>query len=91
MKDAWKQYYDLIDKYTLEQEPRPDLLVVARAHERKVELSIGMLRDPNGKFLDKYNWTTTQRNVNTMRELAQTILDACDFVDAQNPIWAKRR
>lgn len=96
MKDAWKKYYDLLEKFTKKYEPRPDLCVTARAHERCVEIEIGVwdrkatnFFDPPGKPTGKYIWTSAgKRNVSTMRELAQALLDACDFVDENNPVWA---
>lgn len=83
--DAWKQYIDIVDKFTSKHVVRSDLHVYGLAHERVVRFCLRY------KDLGDYRmglWHETTRNVKTMRELAQALLDACDFVDAQNPGWA---
>lgn len=89
MSDAWEQLYDLQKKYTKEVEVRHDLLVVALGLERAVMLTL-VETDHDKDALDKrrHRYHSTQRNVSTMRELAQALLDACDFVDQSNPVWA---
>lgn len=86
--DAWQQLHDLLDKYTKEWEVRPDLKVVARATDRTVDFQLGRMRKG---WLDietiHFDYGTT-RNIHTMRELAQALLDACDFVEGCNPKWA---
>lgn len=84
--DAWKQHHDLLERFTRRFEPRNDLAVVAHACDRSVELSLGTPR--NGRSLLRYNWHSTKRNVRTMRELAEALLAACDFVEEMNPTWA---
>lgn len=74
MSDAWKQLDDLQRKYTQEIEVRRDLVVTALGTERGVRLTLGA--------------RSTQRNVSTMRELAQALLEACAFVEDANPEWA---
>lgn len=89
MTDAWQQLDDLQEKYTREVDVRHDLLVTALGLERGVKLTL-METNYNKAPLDKdrYRYHSTQRNVSTMRELAQALLDACDFVDQSNPVWA---
>lgn len=91
LPDAWKQYRDLLDKYTREREIRADLRVLAHACDRSVEFRLGERRERShpSSLVSPYTWHTTKRNVDTMRELAYALLDACDFVDASNPTWAK--
>lgn len=91
-QDAWKQYNDLIEKYTTRTDVRTDLVVYALAYDRGVEVRVGELNPnwPGGSDPYRFNWSSTgRRNVDTMRELAQAILDACDFVDESNPEWAR--
>ena len=88
--DAWYQHHNLISKYTKEVDvgSTKNLSVVALAHERGVELSIGTAIETN-RFGREMSWTSTgKRNVATMRELAKAINDACDFVEENNPKWA---
>lgn len=89
MTDAWKQLDDLEEKYTKEVEVRPDLVVTALGLERGVMFTL-LETDHDYDTLDKrhYRHHSTQRNVSTMRELAQALLDACDFVEQANPKWA---
>jgi hypothetical protein len=94
LKDAWKQKDDLIKKYTKEWQVRPDLLVTALAWDRGVQLEVGKFESPKlsprGKPYRRPNYAITNRNVTTMRELAQALLDACDFVIESNPEWASK-
>lgn len=87
--DAWKQAHDLFERYTKAVKPRPDIEIVAHACDRGVELRVGeLLLRPD--VIHKYDWSSTgRRNVDTMREVAEAILDACDFVEQSNPTWAK--
>jgi hypothetical protein len=89
-KDAWEQLHDLWEENSKEWKVRPDLKVFARGPDRGVELRVGTSKR---KVMDQtfWNFYTTDRNVGTMRELAQALLDACDFVDAVNPEWAGLR
>lgn len=92
-KDAWEQHHDLVERYTKEWEPRPDLRVDAYGLDRSVRVSVGNLRDSQSPLskLGRYDWHSSgQRNVSTMRELAESILAACDFVEGCNPQWAAR-
>lgn len=75
--DAWLQLCNLLERFTQERMVRRDLIVTALATERKVRLRT----DPS----------VTDHNVGTMRELAEAILVACDFVDDSNPTWASYR
>lgn len=88
-KDAWKQHYDLLDKFTQDWKPRPDLLVQALAWDRTVRLSLRGERVGPGT-VGPYSWKSTQRNISTMRELARDILAACDFVEQSNPTWTEK-
>jgi hypothetical protein len=87
-KDAWKQEHDLHEKFTKEWDVRPDLSVVALACDRTVRFD---LRYSDDGPLKMGRWHSTQRNVGTMRELANALLDACDFVEASNPKWTARK
>lgn len=93
LDDAWKQHHDLLEKYTQEWTPRVDLKVWAHATDRAVEIEVGERRVPEPEGLTKLTkWIwhgSGQRNVGTMRELAHAILEACDFVDESNPVWAE--
>lgn len=85
--DAWQQYADLHERFTLANEVRPDLRVVALACQRGVRLELAEFREDGERV-----WSTSgKRNVATMRELAAALIAACDFVDAANPEWAARR
>ncbi len=87
--DAWEQLATLVNRFTTRTQVREDIEVVARATERGVELILWDL--PKKPFGLKTDYSTThKRNVSTMRELAQAIIDACDFVDESNPEWAER-
>lgn len=87
--DAWKQFLDMCDNFTMKVEIRKDLEVTALAHQRGVKLAF---KEPHphmhGIWTEK---ESTQRNVGTMRELAEALLAACDFVDKHNPEWAGKR
>lgn len=90
--DAWKQHHDLMEKFTREFKPRADLRVVGQAAYRTVVVGIGESTKLTGtaKEMHPYDWHETTRNVSTMRELAEAILAACDFVEQSNPVWASR-
>lgn len=85
--DAWKQHNDLVNKFTARWAVRNDLVVTAKAYDRSVELSVSEYIDSDLTLNKK--WHVTRRNVGTMRELAQALEDACDFVEKHNPEWAK--
>lgn len=92
--DAWEQVHRLWEEYTKDWQVRPDLKVTALGTDRTVRLAVG--RDPMYSLDPHPNpverqFAVTDRNVNTMRELAEALLAACDFVDAANPEWASRR
>lgn len=90
MKDAWKQKHDLLDKYTITTDVRNDLRVMALACDRNVVVAIAKVDYTKATFEKGYlAWQSSgPRNVSTMREFANAILEACDFVDASNPTWA---
>lgn len=90
VKDAWRQAHELFEKFTQRVEIRPDLSVTAHACDRSVEVAISKIDYSKSRWDKGYcTWHTSgQRNVSTMRELAQAILEACDFVEASNPTWA---
>jgi hypothetical protein len=98
LKDAWKQKNDLLAKYTKEWKVRSDLVVTAIAWDRGVRLEVGRFDSPkldpsrrDGKpLVGPRNYAITNRNVTTMRELAQALMDACDFVVESNPEWASK-
>jgi hypothetical protein len=81
--DAFRQYHDLLDKFTTVTEIRNDIIVHAYAWNRSVELEI--FENPQNTAYS----STGKRNVGTMRELAQALNDACDFVEASNPKWTE--
>ncbi len=89
--DAWKQAFDLNKRFTQTWEVRSDLEVTALGTKRNVRLRVGdwsfnaMKQDPRDYTAEPQ---ITDRNVSTMRELANAILAACDFVDQANPKWA---
>jgi hypothetical protein len=86
--DAWKKEHKLLEKYTRSTEVRKDIEVIARGCARGVELILWDM--PKGPFDVKRNYKSTgKRNVSTMRELAEALLEACDFVEKSNPEWAK--
>jgi hypothetical protein len=89
MTDAWKQWNDIYDAHYEEWEVRADLKVEALGVERAVRLSLGERRNDDHPVY-KWKWKRVQRNVSTMRELAEAILAACDSVERSNPIWAKK-
>lgn len=91
MTDAWKQLDDLRTKYTTETEIRPNLIVTALGLERTVRLTF-VETDTRVGEADKRRrrYHSTQRNVSTMRELAEAILEACYFVECANPEWAQK-
>ncbi len=90
-KDAWLQLSELTAQFTTEKRVRADIEVTALAHKRAVKLTLWADRNPDvDSHYTGSTWRTTgPRNVSTMREVAQALLDACDFVDACNPEWAK--
>lgn len=86
--DAWKQMDELLERYTKRTDVRPDITVVAHATQRGVELIVW--DDPALNPLSKRGYKSTgKRNVGALRELAQAINDACDFVQQSNPEWAE--
>lgn len=87
MKDAWKQLKELHEQYTREWEVRPDLAVTALGTDRGVRLGV-RYHAGNPRELDMPKWHFRSGNVETMRELAQALLTACDFVDKANPEWS---
>lgn len=90
MTDAWEQLHDLLKGFTEETSVRHDIRVVARACDRGVELQIAKFDYTKDQFDPRRtSWQSTRpRNISTMRELAQALLDACDFVEQSNPEWA---
>jgi hypothetical protein len=87
-KDAWLQLHELMEKFTEQWEVRRDINVTAWATHRTVELTLTReipgMSAPNNK-----DWYSTgKRNVGTMRELAEAIIAACDYVEECNPMWA---
>lgn len=91
MDDAWKQHLDLLERFTHEIEVRPDLTVTGLAWDRCVRFTLSKdnpNHDPKYGPKGAIKYHSTTRNVGTMRELALALLAACDFVDANNPVWA---
>lgn len=87
--DAWKRLHDLYDETTATWDVRDDLKVRAMGPNRHVELTVGRsAKMTPGAPREPY--AVTERNVSTMRELAWALLDACDFVEDQNPAWASK-
>lgn len=94
--DAWKQYDALLEKFTQAVDVRSNIRVIARATDRGVELVVSKEDwskvNPMTRIAPMETSTSTgSRNVSTMRELAQALMDACDFVDEANPLWASKR
>ena len=86
--DAWKQYHDLLNQFTQTTEVRSDITVMGHACDRSVEL---VLEKPSRTGTSKMDYLSTgKRNVGTMRELGEALLAACDFVEANNPVWASK-
>ena len=87
--DAWFQKDQLLKRTTKKIEVRSDLIVTAVASDRRVDLTI--VKEVLSKDFAPKNksYTVRQANTATMRELAQAIIDACDFVEDQNPEWSK--
>jgi hypothetical protein len=83
--DAWRKYDNLVNELSTYTEVRGDIHIHAIAYNRGVELIVF-----SGPVADmKRKWQSTgKRNVSTMRELAQALNDACDFVESNNPKWA---
>lgn len=89
--DAWKKADAVRRLNTKTWELRADIRVDAKATERGVELTL--YKDMPGTTGGPLNRTwinTGARNIDTMRELAQAILEACDFVEERNPAWASK-
>lgn len=88
--DAWKQYSELVEKFTTSTDVRTDISVTGRAWDRSVEVQLAKIDYTKDEFdLRRKTWFSSKpRNVSTMRELAYAILEACDFVDDNNPKWA---
>ncbi len=86
--DAWEQRHHLMIEYTQEWEVRSDLKVTAQGCDRCVQLAVGLgVPHPKFPWMQKFHYT--QRNVDTMRELAGALLAACDLVEKANPTWAE--
>lgn len=86
--DAWHQHYALVGKYTKEWEVRKDIKVLALACDRSIRFTLvehDYTKDGSGRE----RWHSTQRGVQTMRQLAHVLLAACDFVEESNPEWAR--
>lgn len=90
-KDAWLQEHELHERFSKEWSVRPDLEVTALACGRAVRFTL-IESDPSVDRLDKRHkeYHSTTRSVATMRELAEALLAACDFVEHSNPRWAER-
>lgn len=83
--DAWRQAHELHQRFTTKVDVRADLRVMAHACDRTVSFGLGYERTDFGGW----RFHTTKRNVGTMRELANALLDACDFVEESNPEWTE--
>lgn len=85
--DAWELQRNLQQATTRSWEVRSDISVDALGADRCVRLTI--TERPSGEWDIPTVLAVRQGNVITMRELAQTILAACDFVEEINPTWAE--
>lgn len=83
--DAWKQYYDLLNRFTQAYEVRTDIEVIAKAWDRSVEVILW--DEQKGELVPRKFKSTGNRNISTMRELAACLNAACDFVEEMNPEW----
>lgn len=89
--DAWKQLDDLYERFTRAIDVRPDLKVEAFGCERSVRFTWSEYDHTKDKLDPRHKRShSTERNVSTMRELAEALLLACDFVEHVNPVWARR-
>lgn len=87
--DAWKKLFDLWEENGKTFEVRDDLVVQALGPDRSVRLTMYEHTTPGDEHDFKRRYIATDRNISTMRELAQALLDACDFVEACNPHWTE--
>lgn len=89
-KDAWLQFEELLGEFTYSCWIRSDINVIGHGTDRSVELiltkEIPGRQPPNN--VDRH--TTGKRSVHTMRELAEALTAACDFVEDVNPEWASQ-
>lgn len=86
--DAWKQHADLMERFTQRTEVRDNLIVTAHGTKRGVEVTLVETIPGAPELANKIYHSTGRRNVATMRQLAQALNDACDFVESVNPRWA---
>lgn len=85
--DAWKKADAIRKLNTKTWEIRSDIRVDAMGIDRGVRVTL--IHKNAAHPLDIPRWHSTgSRSTSTMRELAQAILDACDFVEEKNPKWA---
>lgn len=86
--DAWERKAKERADFTRGVTVSDDLVVEAAAWDRAVVVKI---KKYDGDDYDESTarWITRAGTVHTMSELAQAILDACEYVKAQNPKWAK--
>lgn len=90
--DAWKKSDAVRRLNTKTWELRADIRVDAMGTERGVRLTLSEdIPGRTGMGVGSKRYIDTgARNISTMRELAQAILDACDFVEEKNPTWANK-
>ena len=88
--DAWRKSDVVFRENTKEWKVRADLRVEALGTERSVRLTMIKERPGARSSLEPKQHHFTERNLLTMRELAQALLDACDYVESVNPCWAQK-
>lgn len=86
--DAWKKADAVRRLNTKTWEIRADIRIAARATDRGVELTL-IQEDKSGFGIPRFH-STGPRNISTMREVAEALLEACDFVEEKNPTWADK-
>lgn len=90
--DAYKKYLDLIKDSTKEWGYRENLTITALAHQRCVmicthEIDHTKARDDPHRIKHSHE---VRKNIASAREFAQSILEACAFVEEKNPGWASQ-
>lgn len=100
--DAWREHISLYEAMKAAEERSEtewrnhehpniaDLRVRAVAWDRHVLIEVATDRGDTSVYADfrSPTWFSRHTTVHSARRYAKAILDACDFVDEQNPTWA---